>query len=37
MIVVSEANVEAHRLVGEGGIARVNWNLKGQDLTSPSS
>ncbi|TKA70393.1 hypothetical protein B0A55_05614 [Friedmanniomyces simplex] len=24
-------------LVGQGGIARVRWNLKGQDLTNPTS
>ena len=24
-------------LVGQGGLARVRWNLKGQDLSSPSS
>lgn len=24
-------------MVGQGGIAKVTWNLKGQDLTSPTS
>jgi sugar lactone lactonase YvrE len=31
------ANLTDMYMVGEGGIARVRWALKGQDLTSPTS